>query len=61
MNGLSGISKAIGAATGGAAVGAGVGALYLPDGTPWYGYVLMAAVTAILPALTTYIAPRNTN
>lgn len=53
------ISKAIAAGVGGAAAGAGTGAFILPDGTPWYGYVIMAAVTALLPAIVTYLAPRN--
>lgn len=56
---MNAYSKAIGAAIGGAATGAGTGAIFLPDGSPWYAYVLMAAVTALLPALVTYLAPKN--
>jgi sugar phosphate permease len=52
-------SKAIGAALGGAVTGAGTGAIMLPEGSPWYAYVLMAAITAALPALITYLAPKN--
>jgi hypothetical protein len=53
------LSKAIAAGVGGAAAGAGTGAYILPDGSPWYAYVLMAAVTAVLPAIVTYLAPKN--
>lgn len=55
------ISKAIAAGVGGAAAGAGTGAYILPEGSPWYAYVLMAAVTALLPAVVTYLAPKNAN
>ncbi len=55
------ISKAIGAGAGGAVTGVGIGAIYLPEGSPWYAYVLMAAVTALLPAVVTYLAPKNAN
>lgn len=53
------ISKAIGAGVGGAIAGAGTGAYVLPEGSPWYAYVLMATVTALLPAVVTYLAPKN--
>ncbi|MEP9397931.1 hypothetical protein [Mesorhizobium sp. KR2-14] len=56
---MQSISKAIAAGVGGAAAGVGTGAYVLPEGSPWYAYVLMAAVTAILPAVVTYYAPRN--
>lgn len=52
-------SKAIGAAVGGAAAGGGLG-LMLPDGSPWYAYVLMTLITTALPALMTYLAKANT-
>ncbi|WP_198931523.1 hypothetical protein [Rhizobium rhizosphaerae] len=51
-------SKAIGAALGGAAAGT-VGLPVLPEGTPWYGYVALYAVSIGLPAVLTYLAPRN--
>lgn len=51
-------SKAIGAAIGGAAAGGGLG-LLLPDGSPWYAYILMVLVTSIAPALAAYISPKN--
>jgi hypothetical protein len=53
------ISKAIAAGGGGAVAGAGVGAVMLPDGSPWYAYVIMVAITTILPAVITYFAPKN--
>lgn len=53
------ISKAIAAGGSGAVAGAGVSAFMLPEGTPWYGYVIMIAVTTILPAIVTYLAPKN--
>lgn len=56
---MNAYSKAIGAAVGGALTGAGTGAVMLPDGSPWYAYVLMALITAVVPALLTYIAPKN--
>ena len=51
-------SKAIGAAIGGVATGT-VGIPFMPDGTPWYGYLALYALTIGLPALLTYIAPKN--
>lgn len=56
---MSSISKAVGAGVGGAIAGAGTGAYILPEGTPWYGYVIMAAVTALLPAIAAYMSPKN--
>ncbi len=53
------ISKAIAAGAGGAIGGGVSGAVFLPEGSPWYAYVLMAAVTTALPALLTYLAPKN--
>ena len=55
------ISKAIAAGSGGAITGVGLGAVYLPEGSPWYAYVLMAGVTAVLPTVITYLAPKNAN
>lgn len=52
-------SKALGAAIGGGLAGTGAGALALPDGAPWYAYVLMALVTSVVPAVLTYLAPKN--
>lgn len=56
---MGSISKAIAAGVGGAAAGAGTSAYVLPDGSPWYAYVIMAAITAVLPAVLTYYAPKN--
>lgn len=56
---MNGVSKAIAAGVGGALTGAGSGALVLPDGSPWYAYILMSLVTAVVPALITYLAPAN--
>ncbi|MBB1247474.1 hypothetical protein [Rhizobium sp. G21] len=52
-------SKAIGAAIGGGLAGTGVSIAALPEGSPWYAYVLMALVTTAVPALITYFAPQN--
>ncbi|MGE7367918.1 hypothetical protein ACQKKX_02455 [Neorhizobium sp. NPDC001467] len=52
-------SKAIGAAVGGALVGS-AGLPVMPNDTPWYGYILLYAVSIGLPALLTYLAPKNT-
>ena len=52
-------SKAIAAGVGGALTGAGSGAVILPEGSPWYAYVLMALVTAVIPGLMTYLAKAN--
>ncbi|WLR94258.1 hypothetical protein [Shinella zoogloeoides] len=53
------VSKAIAAAAGGAIGGGVSGAVFLPEGSPWYAYVLMAAITTALPTLLTYFAPKN--
>jgi hypothetical protein len=58
---MGSISKAIAAGVGGAVAGGGAGAVVLPDGSPWYAYILMALITAVVPALITYVAPKNTN
>lgn len=52
-------SKAIGAALGGGLAGTGLGVATLPEGSPWYAYVLMALVTTALPAALAYLAPKN--
>lgn len=52
------ISKAIAAAAGGAATGT-IGLPFMPDGTPWYGYLALYAITISLPAVMTYFAPKN--
>lgn len=52
-------SKALGAAIGGGLAGTGAGAIILPEGSPWYAYVLMAAVTTLVPAVVTYFSPKN--
>lgn len=57
---MSSISKAIAAGVGGALAGGGTGAVVLPEGSPWYAYVIMTIVTAALPAIITYLAPKNT-
>lgn len=56
---MGNISKAVAAGVGGGVSGAGVGAVVLPAGSPWYAYVLMAAVTTLIPAILTYFAPAN--
>jgi hypothetical protein len=56
---MQSISKAIAAGVGGAAAGAGTGIYALPEGSPWYAYVIMAAIAALLPAIVTYLAPKN--
>lgn len=53
------VSKAIAAAAGGGLAGGVSGAVFLPEGSPWYAYVIMAAVTTLLPAMLTYLAPKN--
>jgi hypothetical protein len=52
------ISKAIAAAAGGAATGT-IGLPFMPEGTPWYGYLALYAITIGLPAVLTYLAPKN--
>jgi len=55
---MGGVSKAIAAATGGALAGS-AGVPFMPDDTPWYGYLALYALTIGLPALLTYFAPKN--
>lgn len=52
------ISKALGAAVGGAAAGT-IGVPFMPADTPWYGYLALYAITIGLPAVLTYLAPKN--
>ena len=52
------ISKAIAAAAGGAVTGS-VGIPFMPADTPWWGYLILYAITIGLPAALTYIAPAN--
>jgi len=54
------VSKAIAAGLGGAGA-ATMAVPFMPEGTPWYGYILAYAVAAGLPVLITYFAPKNTN
>lgn len=56
---MGNISKAIAAAAGGAATGT-IGLPFMPPDTPWYGYIALYAVTIGLPAILTYLAPKNT-
>jgi hypothetical protein len=55
---MQNISKAVGAAAGGAGVGT-VALPSMPEGTPWYGYLILYAITIGLPALLTYVFPAN--
>lgn len=52
--------KAVAAALGGAVAGGGTSAVVLPDGSPWYAYVIMTAITTIVPYLFTLLSPKNT-
>lgn len=52
------VSKAIAAAAGGAVTGT-IGVPFMPEGTPWYGYLALYALTVGLPAVLTYFAPKN--
>lgn len=52
------VSKAIAAAAGGALTGT-AGIPFMPDDTPWYGYLALYAITIGLPAILTYFAPKN--
>lgn len=52
------ISKAIGAAVGGGVAGT-IGVPFMPADTPWYGYLALYAITIGLPAVLTYLAPKN--
>lgn len=55
---MGSLSKAIGAAVGGAVVGT-AGTPLLPEGTPWYGYVILYGISIIVPAVVTYLSPAN--
>lgn len=55
---MQNISKAIGAGVGGALAGS-AGIPFMPEGTPWYGYLALYALTTGLPAVLTYLAPKN--
>lgn len=55
---MNAYSKAIGAAVGGAVAGT-AGLPILPENTPWYGYILLYAISVGLPTLLTYLAPKN--
>lgn len=52
------ISKALAAAAGGAATGT-IGLPFMPADTPWYGYLALYVITIGLPAVLTYLAPKN--
>lgn len=52
------ITKAIAAAAGGAATGT-IGLPFMPADTPWYGYLMLYAITIGLPAVLTYVVPAN--
>ncbi len=54
------VSKAIAAGIGGGTVGT-MALPFMPDGTPWYGYVAAYAVAILVPAVITYLAPKNAN
>lgn len=53
-------SKAVAAGIGGAIVGIG-GSMtpVMPEGTPWWGYLIMWGISTLVPAIITYIAPAN--
>ena len=51
--------KAIAAAAGGAVRGDVAGGIVLPDGSPWYAYVIVIAITALTQYVSTWFAPRN--
>lgn len=57
---MGSISKAIAAGAGGALAGT-VALPFMPEDTPWYGYLVAYVIVVGLPALITYIAPKNTN
>lgn len=52
------VSKAIAAGLGGGLAGTAA-VPFMPDGTPWYGYLAAYAIAILVPALITYIAPKN--
>lgn len=51
--------KAIAAAAGGAVGGGVAGGIVLPEGSPWYAYVIVIAITTLTPYLSTWFAPKN--
>lgn len=55
---MQSISKALAAGGGGAVVGTAI-MPFLPEGTPWWGFVTAFAVATLAPALATYAAPPN--
>lgn len=55
---MGSISKAIAAGVGGGVVGT-VGLPVMPEGTPWYGYLALYAISILVPAIATYVAPAN--
>ena len=57
---MSKYAKAFGAAAGGGAAGLAGAVALLPDGSPWYAYVLVIAIAALAPMLSAYLSPRNT-
>lgn len=54
-------SKAIGAAVGTVAGGGLAGSLpfVLPDGSPWYAYIIGYTIAGLLPIVATFLAPAN--
>jgi len=56
---MGSVSKAIAAGIGGGVVGT-VGLPVMPEGTPWYGYIILYAISIMVPAIVTYAAPPNT-
>ena len=56
---MGNVSKAIAASLGGGVGGLGASALVLPEGSPWWAYLLLTLVPSILSTLTTYAAPKN--
>lgn len=52
------ISKAIAAGAGGALTGT-AGLPFMPADTPWYGYLILYAITVGPPAVLTFLAPKN--
>lgn len=58
---LGKISKAIAGALAAGIGGAGTSAIIVPDGInmPWYGYVIVGALNAVLGFVVVYFAPKN--
>lgn len=58
---LAKISKAIAGALAAGVGGAGTSAVIIPDGVnmPWYGYILVGLVNAVLGFVVVYFAPKN--